>query len=65
MTAERRLFFGWVVLLVFMAGEFAAGADEMDKVDEQIGKLGQGDWRNAVDDLVQIGEPSVEPLIRT
>ena len=28
MTAEQRLFFGSVVLLVFMAGGFAAGAGE-------------------------------------
>lgn len=28
MTAVRRLFFGSVVLLVFMAGGFAAGAGE-------------------------------------
>jgi len=65
MTAERRLFFWWLVLLVFMAGGFAAGADEREKVDELIGKLGQGDWRNAADALVQIGEPAVEPLILT
>ena len=65
MTAVRRLFLGSVVFLVFMAGGFAAGAGEREKVDELIGKLGQGDWRNAVDALVQIGEPAVEPLIHT
>jgi len=34
MTAMKRLIFGWVVLLVFMAGGFAAGAGEREKVDE-------------------------------
>ncbi len=65
MTAVQRLFLGWVVLLVFVAGGFAADAGRREKVDELIGKLGQGDWQNAVDALVQIGEPAVEPLIRT
>jgi hypothetical protein len=65
MTAGQRLFFVWVVLSVFMAGAFAAGTGEREKVDELIGKLGQGDWQNAIDALVQIGEPAVEPLIHT
>ena len=65
MTAEQRLFFLWVVLLVLIAGGFAEGAGEKEKVDELISRLGQGDWQNTVDILVQIGEPAVEPLIRT
>jgi HEAT repeat protein len=65
MTAEQRLFLGLLVLPMFMAGGFASVADEREKVDELIGKLGQGDWQNAVDALVKIGEPAVEPLIRT
>ena len=65
MTAGQRLFFGYMVLLVFIAGVFAAGAAESEKVNELIGKLGQQGWQNAVDALVQIGQPSVEPLIRT
>lgn len=64
MTAGQRLFLWSVVFLVFMASGFAAGAGEREKVDELIDTLGQGDWRNAVDALVQIGEPAVEPLIR-
>ncbi len=65
MTAVKRLFFGSVVFLVFMAGGFTAGDSEKGKVEELIGKLGQRDWQNAVDSLVQIGEPAIEPLIRT
>jgi HEAT repeat protein len=65
MKAEQRLFLGLLVLPMFMAGGFASVADEREKVDELIGKLGQGDWQNAVDALVKIGEPAVEPLIRT
>ena len=65
MTAEQRLFFLWVVLLVLIAGGLAEGAGEKEKVDELISRLGQGDWQNTVDILVQIGEPAVEPLIRT
>ena len=34
MTAVRRLYLGSVVFMVFMAGGFAAGAGERDKVDE-------------------------------
>jgi hypothetical protein len=62
MTAEKRLFFG---LLVFMAGGFACFAGEREQIEELIGKLGQGDWQDATDSLVKIGEPAVEPLIRT
>jgi HEAT repeat protein len=54
-----------VVLLGFIAGGLAEGAGEKEKVDELISKLGQRDWQNTVDNLVQIGEPAVEPLIRT
>jgi len=61
----QRLFVGLVVLLVLMAGGFAVGAGEKEKVDELIGRLGQRDWQNAVDVLVQIREAAVEPLIRT
>ena len=39
MTAVRRLFFGSVVLLMFMAGGFTAGASEREKVDELIDKV--------------------------
>jgi HEAT repeat protein len=60
MTVVKRLLFG---SLVFLA--FAVYAGERDKVDELISKLGQRDWQNTVDALVQIGEPAVEPLIRT
>jgi hypothetical protein len=38
MTAVQRLFFGLVVFLVFMAGGFAAGAGEREKVDELTGE---------------------------
>jgi HEAT repeat protein len=65
MAAEKRLLFGLVVLLVFMAGGFANFAGGREQVDELIGKLGQGDWQDAVDALVKTGEPAVEPLIRT
>ena len=65
MTAVQRFSIWSVVVSVFITGGFAAGAGERKKVDELIGKLGQGDWRNAVDALVNIGEPAVEPLIRT
>ena len=65
MTAVQRLFFGSVYLLVFMAGGFGADAGERENVDKLIGKIGQEDWQNAVDALVQIGEPAVKPLIRT
>jgi HEAT repeat protein len=65
MTTEKRLFFGLVFLLVFMAGGFACFADEREQVEELIGKLGQGDWQDAVDALVKIGEPAVESLIHT
>ena len=65
MTVERRLFFWWVVLLVFMAGGFTARAGEKEKVNKLIGKLEQRDFQNAVDALVQIGDPAVEPLILT
>ena len=65
MMAGQHLFFLWVVLLVFIAGGLADGAGEKGKVDELISKLGQGDWQNTVDALVQVGEPAVEPLIRT
>lgn len=58
MTAVRRLFFGLVVLLMFMAGGFTAGAGEREKVDELIDKLEQRDWQNAVNALAQIGEPA-------
>jgi len=37
MPVVQRLFFGSVVLLVFMAGRFAAGAGEREKVDELTG----------------------------
>jgi hypothetical protein len=36
-----------------------------EKINDLIGRLGQRDWQNAVDALVKIGEPAVEPLIRT
>jgi HEAT repeat protein len=65
MTAKKRLFFGLVVLLVFMAGGFASFAGEREQVEELIGKLGQVDWLDALDALVKIGEPAVEPLIHT
>jgi HEAT repeat protein len=65
MTAEQRLFLGLLVLPVFMAGGFASVADERERVDELICRLGQRDWQNSVDALVKIGEPAVEPLIRT
>ena len=65
MTTTKRLFFLSVMLLVITAGVAAAGAGGIEKVDELIGRLGQGNWQNAVDALVQIGEPAVEPLIRT
>jgi HEAT repeat protein len=60
MTAVKHFFFG---SLVFLA--FAVYAGEGEKVDELISKLGQRDFHNVVDALVQIGEPAVEPLIRT
>jgi len=60
MKAVKRLFFG---SLVFLA--FAVYAGEREKVDELISKLGQRDFQNVVDALVQIGEPAVEPLIHT
>lgn len=41
MTAGQCLFFGSMVLLVFVAGGFAADAGESEKVNELIGKLGQ------------------------
>jgi len=59
------MFFVVTFLPVFITGAFTAGADERERVDELIGKLGRADWWNAVDALVQIGEPAVEPLIRT
>jgi hypothetical protein len=65
MTAVQRLFFLSVMLLVITPGAVAAGAGGIQKVDELIGRLGQGDWQDAVDSLVQIGEPAVEPLIST
>ena len=65
MTAEKRLFFGLVFLLVFMSGGFASFAGEREQVEELIVKLGQRDWQDAVNALVKIGEPAVEPLIRT
>ena len=64
-TAMRNLLFKSIVLFVFMAGGLAAGTGEREQVDKLIGKLGQGDWQDAVDALVKIGEPAVEPLIRT
>jgi HEAT repeat protein len=60
MKAVKRLFF---VSLVFLA--FVVYAGEKEKVDELISKLGQRDFHNVVDSLVQVGEPAVEPLIRT
>jgi hypothetical protein len=65
MTAEKRLFFGLVFLLVFISGEFACFAGEREQVEELIGKLGQRDWQDAVNTLARIGEPAVEPLIQT
>ncbi|MBN2592557.1 MAG: HEAT repeat domain-containing protein [Sedimentisphaerales bacterium] len=65
MTTWQRLFFGSMVLLVFMTGGLAVGANESQKIDELISKLGQRDFQNVVDALVQIGDPAVKPLIRT
>ena len=65
MTAGQRLFFIWIVLLVSMAGGLAVGADESQKIDELISKLGQRDFQNVVDALVRIGDPAVEPLIQS
>lgn len=49
--------------MVFVTGGLAAVAGEGEKVDELIGKLGQGDRQNAVEALAQIGEPAVERFI--
>jgi HEAT repeat protein len=65
MTAVQRFSIWSVVFSVFIIGGFAAGAGERKRIDELIDRLGQGNWRNAVDALVQIREPAVEPLIRT
>jgi len=65
MTAMQRFSIWLVVVSVFITGGFAASAGERKKVDELIGKLGQGDWQNAVNALANIGEPAVEPLILT
>ena len=65
MTAGQNLFFLWVVLLVLIAGGLTEGASEKEKVDKLISRLGQGDWQNTVDALVQMGEPAVKPLIYT
>jgi len=43
MTAVRHLFFGSVVFLVFMAGGFAAGAGEREKVDVLV-EIGESAW---------------------
>ena len=64
MMAER-LFFGLVVLLVFIAGGFDCFAGDGVRVDKLISKLGQADWQYAINALVKIGEPAVEPLIHT
>jgi hypothetical protein len=61
----ERLFFGLVVLLVFMAGGFDCFAGDGVRVDKLISKLGQGDYQDAVNALVKTGEPAVEPLIHT
>jgi len=65
MKAVQDLFLVSVVFQVFMVGVLAAGADKGEKIEELISRLGHRDFQNAVDALVKIGEPAVEPLIRT
>lgn len=68
MLAVDRLY---VCLMVILALVLTAGMvpgetfDQEKKIDELVEGLGQRDWRNAVDALAEIGEPAVEPLIRT
>ena len=66
-----------VVVLVFVTAGLVEGieparpgvtgriSDEAKKVEELIKALEQRNWQNSIDSLVQIGEPAVEPLIRT
>jgi HEAT repeat protein len=79
MKILRDLFPGSMILMVLITAAFADSAGErerphfperqqngnLEKINELTGRLGQGDWQNAVDALVKIGEPAVEPLIRT
>jgi len=65
MTVVRGLFLGSVVLLMLVTGGFTKGTEGREKVDELISKLGQRDWQNTVEALVQIGEPAVKSLIYT
>ena len=53
-----------IVALILAANVTAGGESKRQEVDELIQALGQRDWQDAVDALVQIGEPAVESLTR-
>jgi hypothetical protein len=57
------------VIVLFIASVHGVTQESMSdkekEIRELIGALGQTNWQNAVDRLADIGEPAVEPLIRT
>ena len=65
--SEMKSLFVRLILVALMMGTFGTGAtiqDRKEKIHDLIRQLGQGDWQKAVNDLVEIGNPAVEPLIR-
>lgn len=60
--------FVWLIVVFLVSVAFSAAktaTDQEKKIDGLIQKLGQRDWQDTVDALVEIGPPAVEPLIRT
>jgi HEAT repeat protein len=57
-----------LILISLTLAAFGAGAttpDREKKIRDLIQRLGERDWQDAVTALVEIGDPAVEPLIRT